>query len=63
MPSNRGGARPGAGRPQEMPDAVRTISVQVPVELLKRIDEAADTSRAALIRAAIELYLLRKPQA
>lgn len=61
--ATRGGARPGAGRPQEMPDAVRTITFQIPVELLRRVDGAVTDSRAAFIRAAIELYLLRKPQA
>lgn len=61
MPSNRGGARPGAGRPQEMPDAVRTITVQVPVELLYQLDQyTAMTSRAQVIREAIALWLSKQ---
>lgn len=61
MTPTRGGARPGAGRPQELPDAVRTITVQVPVEMLKRLDSASTTaSRAATIREAIEQYLQSK---
>lgn len=62
MSKAKGGARANAGRPQELPDALRTITLQIPLGLLQRLDAARHhISRAADIREAIEQYLERRP--
>lgn len=56
--ATHGGAREGSGRKQVLPDAVRTITFQIPLDLLKRVDDVAGRGgRAALIRGAVAEWL------
>lgn len=55
--SNRGGARPGAGRPRKKNKDQR-VSIQIPPDLLADVDKMAQSQ--GLSRSAMIVWILRK---
>ena len=57
-PNQRGGCRPGAGRPKETVEGSDTISISVPRDILRALDEIASVERGES-RSSIIAALLR----